>query len=144
MEAQKADAYLVSDHQPVSVNRDTTSTSYSGNAAPVGYGANVSHDAVSRQRNNPNKSYESRPNQGGVSNFNNDQNISIARKDADRVNNRSYAPSARINAMPSVETYGRINAPQYYDECQSCERINPDILTAFKNNPYTQSLHSWV
>ena len=144
VEAQRADAYLVSEHQPVSVNRDTTSTSYSGNAAPVGYGANVNYDAAYRQRNNPNKSYKLRPNQGGISNFNNGQNISIARKDADRANNRSNAPSARINATPSIDTYGRINAPQYYDECQSCERINPDILTAFKNNPYTQSLHSWA
>ena len=33
--------------------------------------------------------------------------------------------------------------PQYYDNCQDCNRINPDILTAFKQNPYTQSLNSY-
>jgi hypothetical protein len=45
---------------------------------------------------------------------------------------------------PSVQTYGAIRAPQYYNECYGCDRINPDILTAFKNNPYTQSLTSSV
>jgi len=32
--------------------------------------------------------------------------------------------------------------PQQYNENQGCDRINPDLLTAFKNNPFTQSLHS--
>ena len=43
-----------------------------------------------------------------------------------------------------MDTYGKINTPQYYDQCQGCERISPDILTAFKKNPYTQSLQSWA
>ena len=37
-----------------------------------------------------------------------------------------------------------LKMPQTYNDCQGCERINPDILTAFKNNPYTQSLNSWA
>jgi len=47
------------------------------------------------------------------------------------------------NTILSVDTYGKINVPQYYDNCQTCERINPDILNAFKENPYTKSLHSY-
>ena len=47
------------------------------------------------------------------------------------------------NTIPSTETYGKINVPQYYDNCQTCDRINPDILSAFKENPYTQSLSSY-
>jgi hypothetical protein len=45
---------------------------------------------------------------------------------------------------PSAQTHGAIRAPQYYNECANCERINPDILTAFKNNPYTHSLTNSV
>ena len=48
------------------------------------------------------------------------------------------------STIPSADTYGKINTPQYYDECQGCDRINSDILSAFKQNPYTQSLHSWT
>jgi len=144
VQAQNTDGYLVSDHQPVSVNRDTTNCPYSGNAGPVAYGANMTYDAAYKQRNNPNKSYESRPNMGGTNAFNNSQNVSVGRREEDRVNNRAFATSARISASPSMDTYGKINTPQYYDECKSCDRIQPDILTAFKNNPYTQSLNSWA
>jgi hypothetical protein len=43
------------------------------------------------------------------------------------------------------ENYGKINVPQYYNECQiGCDRIQPDILDAFRNNPYTQSLTTSV
>ena len=45
--------------------------------------------------------------------------------------------------IPSADTYGKINMPQYYNECQGCDRIEPDILDAFKKNPYTQSLSSY-
>ena len=55
-----------------------------------------------------------------------------------------WAPSAAPQFIPSAETYGKMNAPQYYDECKNCDRIAPDILTAFKDNPYTQSLQSWA
>jgi hypothetical protein len=34
--------------------------------------------------------------------------------------------------------------PQYYNECMGCERISPDILNAFKENPFTHSLSSAV
>ena len=47
------------------------------------------------------------------------------------------------NVIPSMETYGKINVPQQYNENTNCDRINPDILNAFKKNPYTQSLQSY-
>ena len=33
--------------------------------------------------------------------------------------------------------------PQQYNEQINCDRMNPDILQAFKSNPYTQSLKSF-
>jgi hypothetical protein len=45
---------------------------------------------------------------------------------------------------PSVETYGKARMPQNYPRnAIECERINPEILDAFRNNPYTQSLNSY-
>ena len=70
----------------------------------------------------------------------------LIKNDEDRRNNRMWVRNSNstINgAIPSVETYGKINVPQQYDNCQNCDRINPDILNAFKENPYTKSLNSY-
>ena len=94
----------------------------------------------------PRLSYKNRPNQGGMSMMNHDQKVQIDKMDQDRNNNRLWVRNGNngINgAIPSVETYGKINVPQYYNNCQDCDRINPDILTAFKQNPYTKSLSSY-
>jgi hypothetical protein len=145
VENQAANAYLVSKQQPVDVQRDSTNCSYLGSAGPGEHAATMSYDSNYRQRNNPNKTYVNRPNQGGTQIFNQQENISIHRRDADRNNNRMWAPHAAPTAIPSQETYGKINAPQYYDQCTTgCDRIDPNLLSAFKTNPYTQSLQSWA
>lgn len=145
VENQDGGGYQVSKQQPVENQRDTTNCSYSGitggSAAQTG---NTVYNAAYNQRNNVNKTYKSRPNQGNMSMFNGDENIRVKRKDGDRENNRMWAPEATQSAVPSTETYGKVHVPQYYDECQTCDRIQPDILDAFKQNPYTQSLHSWA
>lgn len=139
-----AGGYLVNKQTPVLVQRDTTSVQYDGTAGPATAVANPVYDAAYRQRNNPNKTFKNHPNQGGTQIFNQNDNISIKRRDLDRENNRMWAPQAGPAVIPSTETYGKINAPQYYNQCQGCERIEPDILTAFKKNPYAQSLQSWI
>jgi hypothetical protein len=68
----------------------------------------------------------------------------MSKLDADRENNRLWAPQATIRNGPSVQTYGKASMPQYYNECQGCERIAPDLLNAFKENPFTHSLSSAV
>jgi len=75
--------------------------------------------------------------------LNSNVNVSL-RSDSNVQNNRSLTGSASVTMIPSVETYGDLNTPQTYNNSQGCDRINPDILSAFKNNPYTQSLSSWA
>ena len=142
VQPQNTDAYPMIKPQPTDVQRDTTNVKYMGNAGPSGQHANQTYDAAYRQRNNPNKSYENRPNQGGTQIFNQKENITINRVDADRNNNRMYAPSSGPSIITSKDTYGEITGPQFYKKSVDNERINPDLLTAFKNNPYTQSLQS--
>ena len=73
--------------------------------------------------------------------FNNNINMSIQNKNVE--NNR--APLGTFgNTIPSTDTYGKIHTPQYYDQCVSCDRIQPDVLDAFKKNPFTHSLTSAV
>ena len=143
MEGQSEGAYYVSKQTPINNERDTTNIEYTGNAVASNTGA-ATYNAAYNQRNNVNKTYKNRPNQGGTALLNHDENIHIDKKDHDRNNNRMWVPNGGVAmAIPSVETHGKMNMPQYYNNCQSCDRIQPDILDAFKQNPYTQSLNSY-
>jgi hypothetical protein len=76
--------------------------------------------------------------------FNQEMNIHC-KDDCDRFDGRVNPAFSKISSLPpSVQTYGAIHAPQYYNESAGCDRINPDILSAFKSNPYTHSLTSSV
>ncbi len=143
VENQGAHAYLVSQQQPVDVQRDSTNCSYLGNAGPGENGFTTNYDAAYRQRNNPNKTYENRPNQGGTQIFNQQENISIKKLDMDRNNYQEILQTGGPSLIPSKDTFGKLNGPSYTPDCAiSDERMNPDLLQAFKQNPYTQSLHS--
>lgn len=141
-------AYTVSIQQPIENNRESTNISYVGSSGgPANQSGSRTYNAEYNQRNNPNKTYLNRPNQGGMQMFNQNDNIKIDKVDADRDNNRWWVRGSGptvATALPSPETYGKFNARQYYDENINCERIQPDILNAFKQNPYTQSLNSWA
>ena len=147
-QGQDSNGYQVEQYRNIDQQRDTTSGSYSGNAGPSIYNANMSYEAEYAQHNNVNKTSINRPNQGGNQIFNQNDNISIHKRDCDRDNNRWWVRSPGsthvTTATPSVESFGHLNVPQRYNYGIECERINPDILTAFKNNPYTQSLQSWA
>ena len=148
VQQQNASAYLVSKHQPVHLQRDTTTTSHTGVAGPNGLGSSKSYEAEYRQRNNVNKTQELRPNQGGTQMFNQIENITIHKRDGDRDNNRWWVPSsggtAGITARGIVENLDRVKVSQGYDQNINNDRIAPELLNAFKNNPYTQSLNSWA
>lgn len=141
IENQDNKGYLVNPHQPISNNRMNTSSNYIGNAnngnAPTTY------NAAYKQRNNVNKNTMERINSGCNQRFSQKDNISIARRDQDRVNNRMWAPQSTTHIIPSSETHGKMSAPQYYNEQINNDRINPELLNAFKNNPYTKSLNSY-
>tara|TARA_Y100000389_G_scaffold188646_1_gene211463 strand:+ start:1192 stop:3000 length:1809 start_codon:yes stop_codon:yes gene_type:complete len=143
IEGQSAGAYTVTKNQPITNQRDSTSRSYIGDAGPGNNGRSAVYNAAYNQRNNPNKTSINRPNQGGTQIFNQEENICISSNRGD-CNDRANIINGGPHAAPSMDTYGKINTPQYYDQCQGCERISPDILTAFKDNPYTQSLQSWA
>jgi len=148
VQQQNASAYLVSKHQPVHLQRDTTTKSHTGVAGPNGLGSTKSYEAEYRQRNNVNKTQEIHPNQGGTQMFNQVENISIHKRDGDRDNNRWWVPSsggtAGITARGVVENLDRVKVTQGYDQNMNNDRIAPELLNAFKNNPYTQSLTSWA
>jgi hypothetical protein len=145
---QKEGMYVNNYTDPYLTQRDTTSSEYF--STPGGYASaygDMSYEAAYRQHNNDIKSQtiDNRPNQGGTQIFNQQMNLTTIKSDSDRFDGRVNPAYSRLSGMPpSAQTYGAIRAPQYYDECQMCDRIQPDILTAFKNNPYTHSLTTSV
>jgi hypothetical protein len=128
--------------------RDTTNTSYistpGGQATQYG---NSSYDYAYNQHNNDIKALtiDNRPNQGGMQLFNQTMNLTTIKSDVDRLDGRVNPAYSRLSGMPpSLNTYGAIKSPQTYNEGIQCDRMQPDILNAFKSNPYTHSLTSSV
>ena len=137
-------AYAVTEQQAIANQRDTVNhDQFMGMSSKHG---SRQYDVVYRQTNNDikEKVVVSRTNQGNAKHFNSQINVTMSKLDADRENNRLWAPQATIHNGPSVQTYGKASMPQYYNECQGCDRIAPDLLNAFKENPFTHSLSSAV
>jgi len=144
---QKESIY-VNNYTPMDLTqRDTTSCNYIGSSGGQAsqYG-DTSYDAAYRQHNNDIKSstIDNRTNQGGTQIFNTQMNVNISRQDTDRFNNRVNAPASVVAKPPSIENYGKMNAPQQYNEDFNCARLDGNLLQAFKSNPYTHSLTSSV
>lgn len=147
VQQQMANAYLVSQQQPTSQQRDTSNVGQMGAAGPSGaYSVSKSYEAEYRQRNNAVKTMASRPNPGGTQMFNPTTNITIDKNDCDRENNHNWGRNGAFSyTTPSKQMHGEVNRSQTYEDARmNCERLNPDILNAFKSNPYTQSLQSWA
>ena len=145
---QKEGIYVNNYTSPDNTQRDTTSCEYytSAGGYATGYG-DMSYEAAYMQHNNDIKSQTimNRPNQGGTQIFNQQMHLSTIKSDSDRLDGRVNPAFSSISSLPpSTQTFGAIRAPQYYNECAGCDRIQPDILNAFKNNPYTHSLTNSV
>lgn len=76
--------------------------------------------------------------------FNNPYKNNIQlRNDDNSIKFRSNPAYSSLSVIPpSTEIIGHQRNPQSYDQI-NCSRIQPDILNAFKNNPYTQPLDSY-
>jgi len=69
-------------------------------------------------------------------------NIEHKRVEADQINIREPAETFIFTAPPQKNTYGLTRVKSKLPEDTNRSRINPEILNAFKENPYTQSLAS--
>jgi hypothetical protein len=144
---QKESMYVNNYTNPDLTQRDTTSSEYftAAGGYATGYG-DMNYAAAYNQHNNDIKSQTiyNRANQGGTQIFNQNMNVNC-KDDKDRFEGRVNPAYSTLSGLPpSLQTHGAVRAPQYYNECQTCDRIQPDILNAFRQNPYTHSLHTSV
>ena len=100
------------------------------------------HDYVNNQRNNNNKQSRTRISAGNTNIFNNAINVKqIKQKERDVQQTRQNVPDRIRDVMPNRQQIGIINMPkEVYSDVT--ERLNPTLLDAFKQNPYTHSLNS--
>ena len=134
--------YLSNPNQAIFNQRDTTNIAYGGTAGPGRNGNATVYNAAYAATTTSNRSQNDRPNQGGMALLNDSINQTTHRLDTDR-NSTGWASPYGASTTPTVQTMGRVHMPQSYDNINS-DRMNPDILQAFKNNPYTQSLQSYA
>jgi hypothetical protein len=139
---QVGGGYKTNEQTPIANQRDTTNCSYVGDAggASTGWG-NMNYEAAYNQHNNESKekAVVSRTNHGNTNIFNQQMNVNVARIDSDRNNPRQWVPSNMPQMPASKQEIGQFSVPQQLQNV-GCERIQPDLLNAFRSNPYTQSL----
>ena len=144
-ENQQGHGYLVSKHRADQTQRQTTSCPQIGIAGNTVETSNARvYNAEYNMRTNPGREQVSRnrPNKGGTQIFNQNMNIHIDKRDADRDNNRMWVSSATNREPLGAQHYNDVRTPMQLDQSMHTERNRADILTAFKNNPYTKSLNS--
>ena len=76
--------------------------------------------------------------------FNQSMNVEYTKIDCERNNNRMWVPSNMPRTIPSTEMIGNVQPQCFTHSEKPNDRIDDSLLTAFKNNPYTQSLNSVV
>jgi hypothetical protein len=99
------------------------------------------YNAAYNQHHNVNKSYEARTNHGSMALLGTETNVAVAKLESDRNNNRLWIPTNAPSQIPNADMYGQMSMPQSYDMNVGTERIDPSILNAFRQNPYTKSLN---
>lgn len=130
--------YQVTDHQPVQNQRDTTSVSYMG-------GGCMMPQPTSNAAEYNATIFSNRSTQGRIAGGNTQTFTPIINQTTTSNRSDMHTPylggagSAITHVPPSVEQYGGMRNPNKYDEP---DRNAPDLLQAFKQNPFTHSLHS--
>ena len=138
---QRSDAYLTTGIVPIQNQRDSTSISYTGGGNSQTPG--MRNNNIKQLRvDNVNKSYESRPNVGSTNRFLGSINAVTNRNEFDRNNNRMWVPSNMPSNIPTSDNMGQSQSVPFSYPEQCNNRLDESLLSAFKNNPYTQSLHS--
>ena len=137
--------YAVANFEASGQHRDTTNCEYIGNAVPSSLSSKVmSYDGAYNAHLNPNKEVISKVNRYNVGNgkiFSGDQNVSNLR-------NKSTNPGLMIPSLPkessSIGNYGTLSGKNTRERNINGSRNQAELLNAFNNNPYSQSLNSYA
>lgn len=138
---QNGGAYMTTAHQPVHNERDTTTVSYAGGVSASGRSKAVTpYDSAYRQRNNEIKSSTIKghmvPGHTNVLNA----DINQRNRDGELKNMRPVVKTSAPKQFYSADMMGDAHSKQMYNSHIQLDRNTPEILDAFRKNPYTHSL----
>ena len=137
--------YLTQNYTPVAQNRDCTNCYYIPNAAgAAGTTKPRPYDAEYKSRTNPNKEVVSKVDRYNIGN----QSLGSRAQNITTYSNTATNPSQLYNnmpkAVPTMQTHGEMSGKHTRERAINCARNDPNMVQAFNNNPYTQSLQSWA
>uniref|UniRef100_A0A6C0BT18 Uncharacterized protein n=1 Tax=viral metagenome TaxID=1070528 RepID=A0A6C0BT18_9ZZZZ len=145
VEGPRSGAYHLNTHNAYS-DKVNNHIEYIGAGGGSGVSnGHTSYDSASRANINQSKEalMASRINHGNSNHVVRNVNYNTSKLDCDRVNTYlGPAGSALTTTPPSVNNMGYQDAPYQLRQDLAVQRIEPNILEAFKKNPYTQSLTS--
>jgi hypothetical protein len=135
---------------PINKRNVTDAPSFGTIGGPsTGYGG-MSYESAYNQTSNGIKSQTigNRTNGGNMSLFNSDMNVCISKVDCSQQDFRVNGADSVIKRAPMKENYGEMIMPNKAtiadkDLAFGAQRMEPSLLNAFNQNPYTQSLYSY-
>lgn len=136
---QDATGYISANPYLIGTQRQSMNQDEMGPAGGVHQQFSKSYESAYNQRNNENRIHGSRTNTGNMSLFNNQTNAAITGHEACNTRaNALYNPNQNTLDTPLAAETAQ---PQQYKNIQE-DYNSPDLLNAFKSNPYTQPLGS--
>jgi hypothetical protein len=129
-------------------NRNQSSTYVTGCAggSSTKYGETSIESSYAQTSNNiKSQTIQNRTALGNMSLFNNNINMSLSKPDVSQQDGYMGPVSSLIKLPPSADTYGHVVLPNKTsiteaDQQYNQKRMDPSMLQAFYNNPYTHSL----
>ena len=138
---QRGGAYETTDHRAPDQQRDTTSRSYVGNSSAAdGTRGLRPYDAEYRQRNNDIKSstIQGHMVKGNMNLHNGD--IHMRNREGEIKNQRPLVQTSGPRQFIGADTLGAQHGRQQYQSNIQMDRNNPELLDAFRQNPYTHPI----
>jgi len=135
---QHGGGYATTEYQPIKNQRDTTTDVFYAGGASEGSKLRPV-DAEYRQRNNDIKSSTIQGHMvpGNMKLMNSD--IYMRNREGESANKRALVRTGQPQ-VASTDTFGETSSKQGLYSSIQTDRTNPDILNAFRQNPYTHSL----
>lgn len=138
----KKDGYHLYTPDDREVNRSSTSRSYEGGAGPASISNLPSYVSAYNQNNNDLKEQNNRINTGNMDLYNGSMNATL-RDDVNESHRKQIITTTNANVYtPNLIGKDTLVNPRQETESLENNRMNSDILDAFKENPYTKNLHS--
>jgi len=138
-DSNQVGGYQVTTHQPISNQRDGTSKPYIGAAG--NNHQQTSYASGYNQTHNTHRCQERAMNHGNTNMFNNQLNQTANNNKSNLHIPYVQHKNGNMNSsIPNVEHIGKYHYQPYQKESET--RLDSNLLKAFKENPYTQSLSS--